>query len=1244
MKSTTTDRVHRIAFAALAAITILLLTGCPQNLFYGVESAVRDDEGPVITFINPSDGQAVSGTLVVTGIATDKYRVTRVSIQLNGQAAVELEGTNNWYYTLDTSLLQEGPHTITVIARDEWGNVSQKSVSIVVDQSVPEVSIPYDPAEFENYFSGTNVELSGTADDDNEVARVQISFDGGVTYQDTELVPDGSEWRWSYTIADTAAIIPGDGSTTMLLRVYDDAGLIGSNALLVFFDNTPPEVTIGTPADNVTIDSSEDLHNDTLVVSGTASDNLAEGVGEIVIQFRDGIVGAEFYSDSITAVGSEGITNYSKSFDLTAIGPPENEDVRNYGMVDIRVIAYDRARNSASTTIRVSLDDDPPAFADDFIVDGESLNSDLAVPVNNFAAGTFTIEGDVTTDPTEVISVEVMAGTSENSGSVFGYELIDNPNDDGLEPGAVGSTGNWSYTLDDTRFDPDGTYYLTFRVTNSRGGFDRVSRRIRFDRVDPTVLVSTPEPGALVSGENVSISGQVSGEGSPLQFIDLVITDDAGTGGSPAVLVDTRFSGPDFSTPDPPSGAVYGNYADLSYSSGGFSWRWDTTAFTPDADIEIAITATDMAGNTFTESVVVTQDADAPIGRFTEYDHPTNPGYSGQPLIPGRFINGSGTIRGEAEGTLGIKTVEISRNNVDWEAADISALPVWEYELPGLSNGSRTLYLRVTDNADSVNTSSIAIEVDNTPPVMGPLTIDLLDGSGTPYYHGTVAVSGSATDADSDVVSVVATVDAGADPQELAVDGTSSYSADWDTQTVPTVGGVPVMAMDGITVRATAVDAAGNTASEQQVVDVRPYVASVNRSRAYLGETGLTVAGNNLGDGTPGNSTLTIGGGMVTLTATSANSLTFTLPGAFPPADSLSSGPVIVTYNGVSNAAQTPLKMDLFAIETVISGELSYPDAQWSGGKMVAAYAVKGTGPARHVHYFDGDGDRSIADASGGQYQFIRTAYESAEPRAYVSYARDGLRIRSSTDDFATAGGEVVISASATYNDIATDGNGTLHVVYYDGGSLYYRASVDQGASFSAGVEIDGASSDAGQWVVITVDSSNRVHATYHDATANSLKYTYRPSGGNWAAPITVNNTAAGSFGNGIAVDPDGGVHISYYHSDNGNLMYAYASAPTASFESRIVDSQGITGWFSSIALDAANSPHITYASFSALKPKYARLRNGSFMTVTVAESAEYDINNNSNSTATVIDGAGYVNMIYTTTDEELRRAVYLPE
>src|SRR5512135_3762845 len=76
-----------------------------------------------------------------------------------------------------------------------------------------------------------------------------------------------------------------------------------------------------------------------------------------------------------------------------------------------------------------------------------------------------------------------------------------------------------------------------------------------------------------------------------------------------------------------------------------------------------------------------------------------------------------------------------------------------------------------------------------------------------------------------------------------------------------------------------------------------------------------------------------------------------------------------------------------------------------------------------------------------------------------------------------------------------------------------------------------------GLYTSIAVDSNNKVHISYYDATNHALKYATNASG-DWASSIIDSAGDVGEFSS-IAVDSNNHVHISYYDATNQELKYA---------------------------------------------------------------------------------------------------------
>jgi hypothetical protein len=71
----------------------------------------------------------------VWGSASDNVAVSTVQLSIDGGAYQTAQGTSSWSYSLDTTTLTNGSHTLTARATDTSGNVSTTSESIAVQNS-----------------------------------------------------------------------------------------------------------------------------------------------------------------------------------------------------------------------------------------------------------------------------------------------------------------------------------------------------------------------------------------------------------------------------------------------------------------------------------------------------------------------------------------------------------------------------------------------------------------------------------------------------------------------------------------------------------------------------------------------------------------------------------------------------------------------------------------------------------------------------------------------------------------------------------------------------------------------------------------------------------------------------------------------------------------------------------------------------------------------------------------------------
>jgi len=91
---------------------------------------------PVVSITSPTNGSAVSGTITVSGTASDSVAVTLVQLVVDNGSFSNASGTNSWAFNLNTTLLSNATHTLTAKATDSSGNTATSNpVSITVNNS-----------------------------------------------------------------------------------------------------------------------------------------------------------------------------------------------------------------------------------------------------------------------------------------------------------------------------------------------------------------------------------------------------------------------------------------------------------------------------------------------------------------------------------------------------------------------------------------------------------------------------------------------------------------------------------------------------------------------------------------------------------------------------------------------------------------------------------------------------------------------------------------------------------------------------------------------------------------------------------------------------------------------------------------------------------------------------------------------------------------------------------------------------
>jgi len=174
-------------------------------------------------------------------------------------------------------------------------------------------------------------------------------------------------------------------------------------------------------------------------------------------------------------------------------------------------------------------------------------------------------------------------------------------------------------------------------------------------------------------------------------------------------------------------------------------------------------------------------------------------------------------------------------------------------------------------------------------------------------------------------------------------------------------------------------------------------------------------------------------------------------------------------------------------------------------------------------------------------------------------------------DDFAATG------VRALNPHLAIDRFGRLHLSYHDAAAGSLRYAVLEGATWRR--ELVDASQRAGQANDIAVDLDGRPHLVYHDPASRLLKYAH-PLGSQWLIEVIDPTPGAGEEC-AVAADARGDLHVAYSHrpsATSGQLRYARRDA--GGWHLEVPDAGGpqvIVGRQPAIVVDGEYRPRIAH-------------------------------------------------------------------
>jgi len=330
----------------------------PHNIYLDPKS-----DKPICGITNPYTNMRVVSNLNIVGTCVDDDGVSRVELILDEGTEIEkrvtAEGKEFWSYYLDTTELEEGPHTIKVIGYD-INEIPVESNPVVVtwqlDRKKPVTEIQ--EKEMGLLVSG-NVKFDGIVTDGNGIQELYYSVNNGETFIPLKFGGNKNKDLCDFTLSiDTNKF--EDGPTVLWFKAIDTSGSVGFYSFLYFIDNTKPEIGITYPEEGQIV-------NGKFTIAGYAKDTV--GLTDLSWTFGstsgvfDLVPGNPYWAVNMDTVGSK-----DKSVKFTITGK-------------------DRAGNIVEVSKNIEMDqelDRPVTFISE-PVEGQDISDDAPLYVRGIA-------------------------------------------------------------------------------------------------------------------------------------------------------------------------------------------------------------------------------------------------------------------------------------------------------------------------------------------------------------------------------------------------------------------------------------------------------------------------------------------------------------------------------------------------------------------------------------------------------------------------------------------------------------------------------------------------------------------------------------------------------------------------------------------------------------------------------------------------------------------------------------------
>ncbi|HHA2304012.1 TPA: Ig-like domain-containing protein [Enterobacter hormaechei subsp. xiangfangensis] len=884
-----------------------------------------DTAAPVVT-INTVAGDDILNTSeqgqaqIISGQANGAAEGDVVTVTVGGKTftgAVQADGS--WSVGVPASVigaLGEGSHSISVSVTDAAGNTGSAAHGITLSGNPPEFTL--DPISQDNVLNAQEamqpLSLSGTSNLPNGSA-VTVTLNN-VNYQAT--VENG---RWSVQVPVSDVLDLANTLYTVSVSGTDSVGNSGSAEANLLVDTVLPQVIVNTFAGDNLVNNAEAAVDQTLsgrVTGAAAGDTVsvtvggksytatvgsdlkwsvtipsadlqAFGDGDLTFSAsvtnahgntgtgeRDININAELPGLRVNTISGDDVINaIEQQQDLAVTGSSTHLAEGTQITVTINNVEYVTTVN-ASGNWQIGV---PAADLQAWTAGGMTVSVSAEDAWGNTVAAEHPIELDL-----NAVAVTINTVTTDDmlNAAEKGADVTLSGQTQGVEAGQtvvvkfadqtftaqVQQDGSWHLTVPASAMETliDGRAQVSVSVTNVNGNSADASRVVIVDTQPPAITLDNLTDDNIINAaeaqQDLVLSGSTTAEAGQTVTVTL-----NGKSYQTTVQADGRWQ---LNMPAADVGAL------------------------TDGNVTVTATVSDVAGNSSSADRVGLVDATVPQVTINDFVTDTN---TVNQLAHAQAQILSGSVTGAAAGDL----VTITINNVDYTTV-VDAAGNWSLGLPasvvqGLTDGTWTINVSVTDQSGNTGSSTVDVVVNTVTPVIGINTLAADDVINAAEKGADLLLSGTSNQPEGTTITV--------NLNGINYTATTDASGNWSV-TVP-ASAVSALGEANYTVTASVTDNVGNSAaathdvlvdSSLPVVTINTLAGDniVNAAEVAAGQT-LTGKVSNAASG----DTVTIILGGQAYTATVQDDLTWSLPLTQSQLTALGNGDLTVSAS-VTNA------------------------------------------------------------------------------------------------------------------------------------------------------------------------------------------------------------------------------------------------------------------------------------------------------------------------------------------------------